>query len=189
MSIDKRNIGNVVLALILIGMGILFLIGQFLRINFWAVSWPFFIIVPGLLFFVGMVLGGKNLGALAIPGSIITTVGLILLYQNLFHQWQSWAYAWALIFPTSVGLGLVIQGVWDGNPRALRDGRNMLKVGLIMFAIAGVFFELVIGIGGFPFGRYVWPVLLILLGVYLLLQRSGLVAGRKNPEQPRLPEE
>ncbi len=182
-SSNTRNTGNLVVALILIGLGALFLLGQFFRFDFWSFAWPLFVIIPGLFFFVGMVLGGKSAGGLAVPGSMVTMVGLILLYQNTFNHWESWAYAWALIFPISCGIGLMIYGTWSNRPDQLRTGREMLKVGLILFLVAAVFFELVIGISGRgTIVRYVLPVLLIGLGAYLLLgRRVPLFGAQQGP--------
>ncbi len=70
------------IALLLIGLGLLFLLLQFVPLDLGRNAWPFFIIIPGLLFFAGMALGGRDAARLAIPGSIVTMVGLILLYQN-----------------------------------------------------------------------------------------------------------
>jgi len=51
-------------------------------------------------------------------------------------------------------------------------------VGLILFLVAAVFFELVIGISGRgAIVRYVLPVLLIGLGAYLLLGRRAPFFG------------
>ena len=36
---------------------------------------------------------------LAIAGSIVTVSGLILLIQDATAHYESWAYAWALVFP------------------------------------------------------------------------------------------
>lgn len=108
MGKDYRVTGQIALAIGLIGLGILFLVGQLLGISLIGWLWPFFVITPGVLFFVVMALGGKDASGFAIPGSIITTVGLILFYQNLTGHWASWAYAWALIFPTAVGAGMMI---------------------------------------------------------------------------------
>src|SRR5262249_6024248 len=98
----SRGRGGSIVGLILIGLGIVFALGQIFQVNFWQFTWPFFIIVPGLLFFVMMVAAGQPGGPLAIPGSIVTTVGLILLFDSLTGLWYNWAYAWALIIPTSI---------------------------------------------------------------------------------------
>jgi len=140
--------------------------------NVWGVVWPFFIIVPGLLFFVGMVALGKNGAPLAIPGSIITMIGLILLFQVLTGLWQMWAYIWALVFPTSVGIGIAIAGLWGDDPRAARAGGTTALIGLVIFLAFAVFFELLLNLSGLrsgPLGRIVLPVLLIGAGVVTLL--------------------
>ncbi len=167
-----RNIGVLAVGLGLIVLGILFLAGQLFGFNVWGVVWPFFIIVPGLLFFVGMVALGKNGAPLAIPGSIITMIGLILLLQTLTGLWQTWAYIWALVFPTSVGIGIAIAGLWGDDPRAARAGGTTALIGLVIFLAFAIFFELLLNLSGLrsgPLGRIVLPVLLIGAGVVTLL--------------------
>jgi len=167
-----RSIGVLAVGLGLIVLGILFLAGQLFVFNVWGVVWPFFIIVPGLLFFVGMVALGKNGAPLAIPGSIITMIGLILLFQVLTGLWQMWAYIWALVFPTSVGIGIAIAGLWGDDPRAARAGGTTALIGLVIFLAFAVFFELLLNLSGLrsgPLGRIVLPVLLIGAGVVTLL--------------------
>lgn len=185
---DGREAPNIVIGILLLAFGLIFLLGQFHRVNFWGAAWPLFIIVPGLMFFVGMILGGRSVSGLAIPGSIVTTVGLILLFQNTFNVWESWAYAWALIFPTAVGVGILIHGIWGGDPKAVREGKNMAIVGLMILVVAGAFFELVLNIGGRGSGgivRIAWPAVLVIIGAYLLARNLlNLGAARRQEEQP-----
>jgi hypothetical protein len=175
---------NLVIGALLVGLGALFLLGQLFNVNLWEFFWPFFIIVPGLLFFVGMVLGGKPAGPLAIPGSIVTMVGLLLLYQSITGHWESWAYAWALILPTSVGIGLSINGAWSDVERLVTTGAKWITVGIALFLVGGVFFELLLNISDNFIGNVVWPGLLIAFGLYLLLRRGGLGGGVKQIEKP-----
>lgn len=163
---------------ILLSLGMLFLVGQLLGIGPGRILWPFFIIVPGLAFFVGMVAGGRGAGGLAIPGSIVTTVGLLLLYQNAIGHWVSWAYGWALV-PMAVGIGLMIHGSWSDS-RVLREsGRRVATIGVVLFLVFGAFFELVLNVSGYwRFGQWLWPVLLIAVGVFLLLRRDPDVPER-----------
>lgn len=171
---DKRvrGLGILLTGVGLIGVGVLFLLGQLFRFNVWAVLWPFFIIGPGLLFFVGMVALGRPGAPLAIPGSIVTMVGLLLLYSAVSRHWASWAYAWALVAPTAVGIGIAIMGLWADEPRAVRAGGVVAAIGLGLFLCFGVFFELALNISGFAgglLGRIIVPLLLIGAGVGLLL--------------------
>jgi hypothetical protein len=166
--------GSIVLGIILVGLGILFLLQELLKVDVWHFAWPFLVIVAGLVCFAAMVLGGRSTGRLAIPGSIVTVVGLILLYQNTFDQFENWAYAWALIFPTSFGIGHYIEGRWTGRPALRERGIRETRTGLIIFVILAAFFELVINLSGFytgDLGRYAFPALLILIGVLLLFSR------------------
>jgi hypothetical protein len=182
---SKINPASLVLGGILVLLGILFLIGQFFDLAFgFAIgefAWPFFIIIPGIVLFIAAFLMEPRSGVgLAIAGSIVTMVGLILFVMNLTGLWASWAYAWALIFPTAVGLGQVIYGGLRRQGDIARTGVNMALIGFGIFVVAGFFFELVIGINGFNFGlgRLVWPVLLIGLGLIVLL--LNFLPGRRS---------
>ena len=176
---SQRNTGSLVGGSLLIIFGVLALLGKiFQNYDFWGTFWPFFIIGVGILFFVGMLAGGRSVSGLAIPGTIITTIGLMLFYQNLTHHWESWSYGWTVIL-MSVGLGIFIMGVWGQNESQRSAGLGVLRIGLIMFIIFGAFFELIFT-SGMPFGlrSILFPVALILLGLYLILMRSGLLPGR-----------
>lgn len=163
---------------LLILMGFTFLAGQYFRFDIGHFAWPFFVILPGLAFFVAMLAGGRPAGPLAVPGSVITTVGLILLYQNTTGHWESWSYAWALI-PTAVGAGLMINGAWSENPVIQQNGKRVAFIGLVLFALFGTFFELALNLGGFLFVRqWFWPLVLIGLGAYLILRKGTRAAGR-----------
>jgi hypothetical protein len=174
-----KNLGVLGIGVGLIGLGALFLFGQIMGINILGVLWPFFIIVPGLLFFIGMLVLGRSGAPLAIPGSIVTMIGLILLFQNMTDLWATWAYAWALIFPTSVGVGIAIAGLWGDDPRMARAGGLMALVGLMIFLAFAVFFELLLNISGLrtgPLGRLLLPLLLIGAGAVVLV--LSLLSGR-----------
>jgi len=178
---SKRNIGSLVGGSLLIFFGILALVGKvFQTFNFWEILWPFFIIGIGALFFVGMFAGGRSVSGLAIPGSIITTIGLMLFYQNITGHWESWAYGWTVIL-MSVGLGIFIMGIYGQNEGQRSAGLRVLRLGLIMFVIFGAFFELIFTSGmSFGLRSIIFPAGLILLGLYLVLSRSGLLPGRSE---------
>jgi len=132
--------------------------------------WPFFIIVPGVaLFLAALLASGKSGEPLAIFGSIVTMIGAILLFQNVTGLWATWAYAWALIAPTSPGLGLLLWGAIKGRKNQVEEGLKLAGTGLVMFLVAGAFFELVLGVSGFRLGPLALPFLLIGLGLILVV--------------------
>lgn len=135
--------------------------------------WPFFIIVPGaglMLAALFAEVGGK---AGAAVGSAVTAVGLLLLYQNTFGHFESWAYGWSLVFPVGVGVGWMLFGSKNDDSGLVEQGWRYTLIGLGIFIVGFVFFELVIGISGFAvFGgawnSTLWPILLIAAGVVLV---------------------
>ncbi len=171
MNPTNRNQG---IGIALIVLGAFFLLAPLFNFNLGRFAWPLFIIIPGLLLFVGMALGGKSAAALAIPGSIVTTIGLILFFQNATGRFETWAYAWALI-PAAVGAGQIIQDRFSPKEGLSREGWRMVNLGLIMFVAFGGFFELFIfnNLASSFFGRVLIPLLLIGGGAYLLMRPRG----------------
>lgn len=139
-------------------------------------GWPLFVIIPGLTLLVVGFLGGGP-GA-SVPGGIVTMLGLVLAYQSSSGDWASWAFAWALVAPGGVGLGLYLQALRDRDPSMLRRGRALMFIAAMIFLIGFVFFESILGISGMDygiFGKAALPGLLIVIGIVLLvrsLQRS-----------------
>jgi hypothetical protein len=167
---SDRNKPSIIIGTLLIAFGVLIFLGEIFKSTIFQ-FWPLFIIASGLMFFVAMFMAGKSTGYLAIPGSIITTVGLILFYQALTNRWETWAYAWALI-PLSVGIGMWIFGKFSELPDLCSGGRHVINVGLVLFVVFGIFFELLIGISGATRNNeLLWPLALVALGIYLLFSR------------------
>jgi multisubunit Na+/H+ antiporter MnhC subunit len=166
--------------MILIILGLLSLFGQIFRgFPFLNYLWPFIIVGFGGLFFVGMLAGGKSLAGLAIPGTIISGLGLMMFIQNLTGYWESWAYSWTIIL-VLVGLGIFIMGLYTEDTHHRQAGLRVMKVGAILFIIFGGFFELIFNAFR-PYGiqQYLFPLLLVALGVYLVVVRSGLISSRQ----------
>lgn len=172
MSADRiRNMAILAIGLGLIAFGVLFLAGTILQIDIWGTLWPLFIVIPGLIFFVGMIVLGRPGAPLSVPGSIITMAGVILFIQNLTGLWSTWAYAWALIAPTAVGIGVAVAGIWSEDPRAVRVGSALAGIGIAVFFFFVIFFELILNLNGLrsgPIGRIVLPVLVIAAGLGVL---------------------
>ena len=138
-----------------------------------ARMWPLWIVFVGLVLFGVMLIGGKETAPMAVPAGVVTGVGTLLLFQSLFEAYWTWAYAWALI-PVMVGASLVIGGLWAGKRDQVRSGKGLMLAGVLLFAVFGAFFELVLNIGGLRdgmLGGIVWSVLLIGAGGVLLVRQ------------------
>lgn len=164
MDSSRRTnlIGGILLLLLgvfLIALQVYPGLGDMINIDF---SWPWIIIGVGVLLLVlGLLLGAPGM---AVPACIVGGIGALLYWQNATGAWATWAYVWTLI-PGFVGVGVILSGILGGDFRqSLRDGGGLVIISLIMFAIFSSFLG-----GPSLLGAY-WPLLLILLGVWLLLR-------------------
>jgi hypothetical protein len=169
---QSDNRPSSVVAVILIGLGILFLAVNFLDIDLGRV-WPLIFFVIGAGFYTPVLLmpqARAGLAALFIPGTIMIGLGVIFFYNTLTNDWGSWAYAWSLI-PAFVGIGLILAsrfGRWQGD--TARAGTWMALGSAAVFSVLAMFF------GSRTFGA-IGPILLIGLGVLLLFRSSRAPAA------------
>lgn len=147
-------------AIVLIGLGVLFLAGDLLNLSLdFGAIWPFLIILPG----VYMLAQANVQPQKAISGAVMVTLGGIFLYQMMTNRWESWAYVWALLIAANgVGILLARRNGYEGRTEA--EARRITSWGIGMFVVGFIFFEGIV-FGGF--GRF-WPVLLIGTGLFLL---------------------
>jgi hypothetical protein len=172
VAVSRSRRGNIVIGLLLILMGGWFLASQFFpQMNEWVqieFTWPILIIgIGAFLLLFGLLFGVPGM---AVPAVIVGGIGGLLYWQNMTGNWGSWAYAWTLILGF-VGLGILLAGLLEGKLRqSLNSGLFLVVLSLILFAIFSSF------LGGMDVLGPYWPVLLILLGAWLLVR--GLLRKR-----------
>ena len=59
---------------------------------------------------------------MASVGGIVTMIGVVLAVQEAYGLYQTWAYAWALVAPGGVGVGLTVYGLLARRGDDLRGG-------------------------------------------------------------------
>lgn len=177
----------------LVIMGIAWFVLRELAIDpFKAVAeagWPFFVIIPGVaMLLVSLVRTPPRGVGLAIAGSILTTVGCVLLYQQTTGHWASWAYAWALVGPGAAGLGMLVYGLIFGQRDLLAPGTRLVAIAAAIFAAGYWYFETIFATGRAPvaLGEW-WPVVVIGIGLVALAAgflsrgpRTGSRTDRSN---------
>ena len=117
------------------------------------------VIIPGLAVSGAGLAAGDITGERITPlGAAVTMVGVILLYQSTADHFESWAYSWALVFPTSTGLGRMVYGSLKGREEMVVTGGRSALIGAVLFVVGAFFFELVVGVSRFGFGldRFGW---------------------------------
>lgn len=164
------------IAAILILAGAILLIGEIFDVRLGADLWPLFILGPGIALLVLAFRGEEANSGLAVPGGVLTTLGLIFFYQTWTGHWESWAYAWALI-PIGVAATLYAVGKRNSDEMSLHTARRTARFFGIIFIVGAVFFELLIFDRG-GFSGYFLPIALVVVGgVMLWMQhnRTGSV--------------
>jgi hypothetical protein len=169
----QRDYGRLVGGGILIGLGLLFLMGQVFGIGeLMATFWPIFVLVPGLAFLGGAVMGDKKSAGLAIPGAMITGTSAILFYQNLTGNWESWAYIWTL-YPVFLGLAFLFMSGRTGDENLRKTGRGFVTWGSIgLFGLMALFELFIFGSMGW-LGSVLIPGAMIAAGAYMLTRNRG----------------
>lgn len=151
---------NVVWGIILIAIGGFFLLNQLMQDLFGGFTWPWIFLGLGGIFALASLIG--RVGGLMIPGVILLGLGGIFIYMTNTGNWDNWP-VW-LLMPGLVGLGMLIGGLYDRDLARARPVALFMLVGaLILFAVFG-------GLGLSPGLLRFWPVLLILLGLFVLFQ-------------------
>lgn len=167
--------------IMLVIAGVLLTAAQFVGFRIATLGWPLLVIVPGVLITAAAFSGpsGHGVGFVAIPGAMTLVTGLVLQVQAATGDWQSWSYAWALVLPGSVGLGLTLAGIREKKRGARLVGASLLAAGALLFVVAEWFFVRVLGAGGpglgWAFGL-VLPVLLMAGGVAVIVR--GILRAR-----------
>jgi uncharacterized membrane protein YiaA len=161
---------TIILGIALIVVGILVVVGQILNISLGRFLWPFFIIVPGAIALWGGFRSQNPAGeGLMILGSLVSITGLLLLFQSITTLWATWAYAWALIAPTGVGVAELLWGNKTNNQAKRSTGFTLIRIGMIIFFVGLVFFEMILHISGFGFGYIPLAVVLLIAGISLIV--------------------
>ena len=180
--------GLTVLGTVLVIVGVGWFVLRELRIDpFEAISgagWPFFVIIPGVALLLASLVPAAPRGVgFAIAGSIVTTVGTVLLYQQATGHWTSWAYAWALVGPGAAGLGMLVYGLIFGQRDLLAAGARLVAIAGAIFAVGYWYFETVFSTGRAPveLGEW-WPVVVVGVGLTALL--AGFLSRGSRIDDP-----
>ncbi|MEJ2635913.1 MAG: DUF5668 domain-containing protein [Calditrichia bacterium] len=137
----------------------------------WENLWPLIMVFGGLLFWIGWLVNRKEYGLL-MPGTILVAYGLLFLYCASYG-WYWMEDLWP-VFLLGPGLGFLFM-YWGGQRE-----RGLLIPALILIVLSVLFWS------GHDAFRFFWPILLILVGIYLLIshRRQGESTHTSAPLNP-----
>jgi hypothetical protein len=181
MTMQNKGSLYVGLLLILVGVMFLFIEGaarllQPLGVRLgWSNLWPLLLILVGLAFWLPLLVWWNRrseLAGFAVPATLFTVNGLIMLYTAITGRWEAWAYLWTLE-PIALGLSFLVLYYLTNRHRALA------VVAAILIAIGGFFFLIFASAFGGMIA-IIGPLFLIAAGLILLMR--GRLARRDGPE-------
>ena len=160
----NKETKSLIWGIILILIGFLFLGNNlnWFRLE-WSDVWPLFMIVGGLLFWLGWMVNRKETGLL-MPGTILLAYGFIFQYCVLYG-WYWMDELWP-VFLLGPGLGFFFMYLLGQREKELLIPGSILTGLAILFWI------------GRDMWRFFWPLLFIGVGIYLLLKPGRM--RRKN---------
>jgi hypothetical protein len=179
----RKSIFNwqLLMGFILVVAGALFLVDQFLDLDLIRNYWPFLVVLLGLIFFIWMILAGKRGAGYAIPGTLFTIAGLIFYVHNTYDLWITWTYAWGLMI-SAVGIGLLIMNIYLKRDGLRKAAGWVIGVGLILFVIFGIFFEVILNLAGANINSGIFlGGGLVLLGLFVVFSRFIFADRQEKP--------
>lgn len=160
-----NNRNSIVLGVLFIVIGATFLAVNLLGIG-WRSLWPLLFFAGAAINFVIFLSDRRNLGVL-MPTTILLIYGALFQYCALEGWWRM-----SELWPTFIlgpGVGLLMMYLFGKRESGL------LIPAFILIGLSAIFF---VAFGPFrDYSRY-WPVLLILLGLFLLLKRQRVQTGK-----------
>ena len=152
--------------ILLILIGGLLIVNNLYNFEFLSIKnlWPLFLLVPGLSFELEYFTSRKNPGLL-VPGGILTVLGLNFLFE-IYTNFQFASYTWP-IYPLAVAIALFQLYLFTHRPSGLLVPVFILG-GISLFSYASLLLE------NSPWFSWnlLLPVLLIVFGIYILLNTS-----------------
>jgi hypothetical protein len=149
------------------------------RVSGVNIGWPVWVILPGLgLLVAAFALPEPGGSGLAAAGGIVTAVGTLLAVQDATGTYASWAYAWALVAPGGVGVGLLLYGLLTRRGDIARGGLASLITGMVLFLVGFLFFEGLLHLNGDRFaGLTSLSVPIVIMGIGAAILVGAIIPG------------
>lgn len=162
---------NSLIGLVLIAVGAVILLLRLFGIKVFELDtsdfWVFIVLLVGLAFELSYFLTGSKPGLL-IPGGIITTIGLLFMFE-VATNWNFAEYTWP-VYILSVAVGLFQMYLFNHRPKGL------LIASCIVGGVAGIFmaFMILSQITSIIKPSVFIPIALIAAGISLFFSGRGV---------------
>ena len=155
------------MGLVLIGLGVLIIIQRTfgIDINVWNYVWPMFLLIPGITMHVNYFKDGRRNSGLIVIAGILTVYGLLFLFNTATGN----VYSQKLDFVYTLGVGI---GFFESFVFGEKKNSD-LSISLVFFVISFYMFLKQMLPGYYQIRDYVVPIILIILGAYILFKKRN----------------
>jgi hypothetical protein len=141
---EKRKDHSIIAAaLVFFLLAMVFALVVSMQIHLGKFTFPFYLVVSGMFLFATSLETESHVGEwIASFSWTLNMFGLLLFYQYVTGDWESWIYGWPLIFPVGPGLGQLIYGALKARKDPFERGKILLQLGLGLFVLILIVFKL-----------------------------------------------
>ena len=157
----KASKGRIFVGIVILFLGVFMLLNhlQFIEFRF-ALIWPLFLLIPGLIFEFGYFFSRKKNHSQLVPGGILTVYGLVFFLEAYFG-WAFLSPVWPFLL-LGVAFGLFQLYVFGNQDRSLLLPTVLLTVMGLSNILQNYY--------AFDFQLAV-PIILILAGLFLIVKK------------------
>lgn len=157
----RASKGRIFAGIIILFLGVFMLLNHLGFITFrFALIWPLFLLIPGLMFEFGYFFSRKKNPSQLVPGGILTVYGLVF-FLEAFYGWAFLSPVWPFLL-LGVAFGLFQLYVFGYQDRSL-------LLPTILLTILGLS-NILQNYYAFDFQLAV-PIILILAGLFLIVKK------------------
>lgn len=153
---------SLVVGITMIGIGILLMIQNTigLSVDIWSIIWPLFLLIPGIVIHANYFRGNRGETGSILLGGILLVYGVFFLLRAIIK----WPDSYNMDFVYTLGIGVGFLESYFFNKKSSMN----LIFSIIFIAVSAYIFIK----SAFPdisnINEYIFPILLVALGVYLL---------------------
>ena len=144
--------------------------------------WPFFILIPGLIFELAFFKSPKKSDpGLLVPGGILTVIGLLYFFETL-TGWKYSAHTWP-VYMLAVAVGLLQLYIFGKREKGLL---------IPVYILTGIFIIFMVGnmTSIFEYFKYIGPAVIIIIGIVIVLtgrsKQDIEIEYTKETDEPEL---
>ncbi|HAZ37758.1 MAG TPA: hypothetical protein DEF85_06420 [Clostridiaceae bacterium] len=151
-----------VIGITMIGIGILLMVQNTigLSVDIWSIIWPLFLLIPGIVIHANYFRGNRRESWSILLGGILLVYGAFFLLKAII-KWPD-SYNMDFVYTLGIGVGFLESYLFN-KKSSMNLILSIIFIAVSVYTFIKSAFPDISNING-----YIFPILLVVLGVYLL---------------------